>query len=443
MQEYSLKEFLRLATTKELCTGCGTCVSICPNSAIKLMRTNDNTLYIDWDKSKCNLCRACYEVCPGLSVNFDQLNLEVFDKKVQDVLLGNYINCFIGYSNNRKIRYNSSSGGLVTELLIFALEQKMIDGALVVKMKADNPLEAEPFIARTKEEIISASKSKYCPVSANIALKEIIRQDGKFAIVGLPCHIHGIRKAEVLNKKLRKKIVLHLGIFCSHTVNFSGTELLLEKIGIKKQNVRQLYYRGDGWPGHLSVVYKNGRELSLEYHDYWNPLFGPYFFTPLRCMCCYDHTNELADLSFGDAWLHDILVKDKEGTSVVISRSKVGRELLEKAESAGMITLRGISAEKVIRSQYHSLYFKKVGLSPRIAILRSLGKKTPTYSGLKRTVNPLLYMVCLLQILDATISERKNFQSVLKRTPFIFLRGWAAFLYYLELLCYRLTGGVK
>ena len=35
-------------------------------------------------------------------------------------------------------------------------------------MKKDNPLEPEPFIARTREEIIEASKSKYCPVPANI-----------------------------------------------------------------------------------------------------------------------------------------------------------------------------------------------------------------------------------------------------------------------------------
>jgi coenzyme F420 hydrogenase subunit beta len=46
----------------------------------------------------------------------------------------------------------------------FALEEGIIDGALVTRMKKDRPLEPEPFIARTREEIIEASKSKYCGV---------------------------------------------------------------------------------------------------------------------------------------------------------------------------------------------------------------------------------------------------------------------------------------
>ena len=49
-------------------------------------------------------------------------------------------------------------------------------------------------------EPVSATKSKYCPVPANVRIKKILRRNGKFAVVGLPCHIHGVRKAEMLNK---------------------------------------------------------------------------------------------------------------------------------------------------------------------------------------------------------------------------------------------------
>lgn len=137
--------------------------------------------------------------------------------------------------NRLFIRYNSSSGGLITQLLIFALEECIIDGAQVTRMKNDNPLEPEPFIARTKEDIIGASTSKYCPVPANIALKEIIdsKKGEKFAVVGLPCHMHAIRKAEQINKKLSEKTVLHVGIFCGHSSNFLGTKLWLDKFRIK------------------------------------------------------------------------------------------------------------------------------------------------------------------------------------------------------------------
>jgi len=60
--------------------------------------------------------------------------------------------------------------GVVTQLLIFLLEKGIIDGALVVRMREDQPLEPEPFIARTKEEIISTSKFKYCP-SQHVEMK--------------------------------------------------------------------------------------------------------------------------------------------------------------------------------------------------------------------------------------------------------------------------------
>src|SRR4030043_382689 len=115
--------------------------------------------------------------------------------------------------NDEEIRRGSSSGGIVTQLLVYALEKGIIDGALVVRMKKDKPLEPEPFIARSREEIISASKSKYCPVAANVVLKAILSEKGRVAVVGLPCHINGIRKAESALPELKKKIVLHVGLF--------------------------------------------------------------------------------------------------------------------------------------------------------------------------------------------------------------------------------------
>jgi coenzyme F420 hydrogenase subunit beta len=112
-------------------------------------------------------CGTCVGLCPRHSVDFKQLNQEIFGKEPEDILLGNYLNCYIGQVTDYDIRYNSASGGMVTALLIFALEEGLIDGALVTRMKKDRPLEPEPFIARNREEIIEASKSKYCPAPAS------------------------------------------------------------------------------------------------------------------------------------------------------------------------------------------------------------------------------------------------------------------------------------
>ena len=365
----------------ELCTGCGTCIALCPKEAIKLTIDEKKGIYIpELDEKKCDNCGICYKVCPGHEVNFKKLNFEIFGKEPEDVLIGNYLNCYIGYATDYEIRYNSASGGLVTQLLIFALEEGIIDGALVTRMKKDNPLEPEPFIARTKEEVIEASKSKYCPVPANVALKEILesKEGEKFAVVGLPCHIHGIRKSEQINKKLKEKIVLHIGIVCNHTPTFLATEFLLKKMKIKKEDVTKLEYRGKGWPGGINITTKNNVEIFIPLFssNYWGIVFNSFFF-PMRCTLCNDKICELSDVSFADAWIPDLMKDNNVGISLIISRSEISEEVLKKANLKEKIKLKKVDENVVMQSQ--SLYAVKKRLKARIKILRIFGKKIPVY----------------------------------------------------------------
>jgi len=105
-------------------------------------------------------------------------------------MLGTFHACYVGHASDHDIRYNSASGGLATSLLIYALEKKVIDGALVLGMSESNPLETKPFIATNASEVVSANGSKYCPSASNTELHRILCEGGSFAVVGLPCHIH-------------------------------------------------------------------------------------------------------------------------------------------------------------------------------------------------------------------------------------------------------------
>jgi coenzyme F420 hydrogenase subunit beta len=358
-----------------LCTGCGTCAGLCPQNAVEMVLDRHKGIYLPViNRNRCDGCGLCFEVCPGHSVDFNELNLDIFGKQPKDILLGNYINCYVGHATDRAIRYNAASGGLVTALLDFALKEGIVDGALVTKMKENSPLEPQPFLARTREDILSASKSKYCPVSANIALKEILKEEGRFAVVGLPCHIHGIRKAEMLNKKLKQRIPLHFGIFCcGHTDTFLATEFVLQKYGIAKEDVVRLDYRGEGWPGYMKIILKNGTRKLIprnEYIIYHN--FG--FFSPTRCAVCYDGINDLSDISFGDAWLPEV-ADDTVGTSVVISRTTNGELFLQKALEKGIVSLAPIDRKKVRRMDS-----KKIACRMKLGLARLLGRKCPRYN---------------------------------------------------------------
>ena len=364
-----------------LCTGCGTCVALCPEEAVELTINEKKGFYVPKiNEEKCNNCGICYKICPGHEVNFKELNLEIFGKEPEDILVGNYLNCYVGHSTDYDIRYNSASGGLITQLLIFAIEEGIIDGALVTRMKRDSPLEPEPFIARTKDEIIEASKSKYCPVPANIALKEILesKEGENFAVVGLPCHIHGIRKAEQINKKLKEKIVLHLGIICNHTPTFLATEFIFKKMKIKKEEIEKLDYRGEGWPGGMKITTKEGNKIFVPHFSsgYWGIVFNSFFF-PTRCTLCSDKICELSDVSFADAWMPELMKNDNVGTSLTISRNKISEEFLNKAALKGKIELKKVSEKVALQSQ--GLYAVKKRLKARIRILRIFGKKIPVY----------------------------------------------------------------
>jgi len=242
-------------------------------------------------------------------------------------------------------------------------------------MKEGQPLDPEPFIARTREDVVQAMGSKYCPVPANAALKEILDRDGRYAVVGLPCQISGIRKAEAALPRLKQRIVLHLGLFCSHQVGFRGTQLLLDRLGIRKSDVAHLSYRGRGWPGGITIELKDGRQKFLPNlsGSLWDTIFGGFFFAPPACLACGDVTNEEADISFGDAWLPEILGNDRAGTSVSIARSETARELLESAVREGAIHLEPLSAADAIRSQKFFTHFKKVSLEWRLAYSKRSG----------------------------------------------------------------------
>jgi coenzyme F420 hydrogenase subunit beta len=390
----------------DLCTGCGTCVAICPNEAIKLVVNEKKGIYIPKLKDEsCDNCGICYKTCPGHSVDFNELNLKIFGKVPDDLLLGNYQNCYAGHSTDHDIRYNSASGGLITQLLIFALEEGIIDGALVTRKNIGNPLEPEPFIARSKEEIIEASKSKYCPVPANIALREILEsKDGeKFAVVGLPCHIHGIRKAELINNRLKERIVLHVGIFCVYTINFRGTEFLLQRLKIERNNIKKVDYRGEGWPGGMSIELKDGGKIFIPKSKYYDGRFGS--FIPIQCLLCSDHACELADISLGDAWLPEF-ADDKAGKSIIISRSKVAEEILQSMASRRIIELNEIDSGKVAQSQ-GMFRFKRNRLRARIFFFKLFGKKIPSYN--QKLPKPKLsdYLLTIWQYFWIYVSSKR------------------------------------
>jgi coenzyme F420 hydrogenase subunit beta len=408
-----------------LCTGCGTCAAMCPSDAVELLVDPSTGVYVpSLNAQRCNDCGTCLNVCPGRSVDFERLNLEVFRQNPGDVLIGVYENCYIGHAADHSIRYNSTSGGMVTALLLFALEAGMVDGALVTRVRPDRPLQPWPFIARTKEEIVSAALSKYCPVPANVALKQILAgKDGeRFAVVGLPCHLHGIRKAEMADERLRRAIPVHFGLFCQHVDTFFATAFMLDRYGVKSESVARLDYRGRGWPGTMVIARKDGTHKAVPLRQWlvWHALR---LSVPKSCRLCCDETAELADISFGDAWLPE-LQHDHVGSSIIVSRNEVAEQLLRDAVLRGRVVIEKAASRDVVRSQIDALYRKKKEAGAYMRLFR----RDVVQPDNRLTSDALDHAYAILQQFNTSVLfSRRWVWRILKYTPLgvvrLFLRA--------------------
>lgn len=421
------REGPRLASI-DMCTGCGTCYAICPADAIDLRIDFRRGIYYPVaNRDRCIDCDLCTEVCPRLSSDTDTLMRSASDSGPENTVIGHFESCYIGHSIDYRTRSNSASGGLVTAILIAALEEGIIDGALVTRMNDANPLLPEPFIARTRGEVLSASKSKYCPVPANTAVRELLNSDGRFAVVGLPCHLHGIRKAELVSEDLRCKIVLHMGLFCSHTLSFHGTHFLLKKLGIDPCDVTRLDYRGCGWPGGLTVRDREGNESYISNQSpLWNAIFRSHFFTPTACLWCTDLTSEMADLSFGDPWLPDFLEKERVGKSIVISRTRLGEDLLRITTNRRDIELELFDARRVVTSQATYAHLKK-SISPMRQGFYE-GRRPLSAGETEERVRMIERVAAIITVLNSSIGCNRVWRHILERTPSELLYWYSACL---------------
>lgn len=365
---------VQVVVDKDLCVGCGTCYSACPLKAITL--TKNEIFKPSIDLEKCNDCGLCKFACPGYHVDYKLFARENEKEEKYSPLIGRYTKVYLGHAKDRYVRHMGSSGGVITAVLMYALKNGIIDGALVVHTSRLNPIAT---VARSPTELKQAQGSKYIPVPLNVGLRKIINTDGHFAFVGLPCHLLGLSRITLKYPVLAKKITLKLGIFCGRGFDYHNVNYVLRDLGINPSSVRKIRFRGYGWPGKVFIEYVSERASKQIYISYRK--FGEYaggdLFTPKRCVFCPDLTAELADVSSGDAWLREIKESDSEGTSILIARNAWGNKIISEATQAGFINVSKSSVADVIRSQSLGLYSHKIAFATSRRVARILGVEAP------------------------------------------------------------------
>ncbi len=361
-----------------LCMQCGTCEGVCPTGAVALTWDLRAGYLLSVDAQTCTDCGHCHEACPGPGLDFSPGAWwrERNEGALTEDFLGPWRQLWFGWASDETVRHEGASGGVATALMQAALATGAADAVVAVRMSATSPLEAEAVICRSPEEVAACRGSKYNVVATNTVLRRILEEPGRYALVGLPCHIQGLRLAQRRSRRLRERVVLTLGIFCGLTCEPRATAVAARQAGLDREELSFVSYRGPGWPGGMRLETRRGAARGRHYPDYFDGFMAA--LTPPRCRICPDALAELADISVGDAWLDRFTGSD--GVSDVIVRTPAGERLL--AGAAEYLSLQPAGPQEMVASQRETHVVKRDVRRGRLW-LRSLARRPlPDYPGL-------------------------------------------------------------
>jgi len=361
-----------------LCVGCGACAYVCPEQNITLVNVVNSGIRPIYDPARCKECGECIKVCPGYETSnaYPEEKSEVIEELKKS--WGTILEVWEGYAKDPDIRFHGSSGGLASALALYCLEKGGMEGVLHTAEDEKNPLLNKTVISRNRADILSRTGSRYLPAAPCGDLQLIESAHEPCVFIGKSCDVAAMRKIVELRPALDKKVGLAIGIFCAGTPSIKGTMDLLEKLDIDVDDVGALRYRGKGWPGFFSAQCKKdaNRIESLSYREAWGFIQA---YRPYRCYLCPDATSELADISCGDPWYRDIR-EGGPGYSLVLVRTKKGRQILRGAIEAGYVTLER-ALPKVLSLSQKDMPIKRGAVWGRLLTMRAFGIPVPEFVG--------------------------------------------------------------
>jgi coenzyme F420 hydrogenase subunit beta len=300
------------------CTVCGACIAACPNSHIKLIESEPRRPKRTVDCVGCSICYdACYMLRHNLIKDIEGSTIGWGRKES----IGLYRRAVTARTKDTEIKKNCQDGGIVTTLLLYALDAGVIDGALVVGRDGWTPIAR---VARTRDGIIQTAGATYGVVPVLKELRAAVVDHGlsKICVVGSPCHIQSIRYLKHKGLPLASAVKLTVGLFCRENYEYA---CIAEKIRAKGLDINQV--------DKLDVseefnIYAGGKKLSL-------PITGVKSCVPRHCLVCQDFAAELADIAVGSDG-------SPEGWSTVIIRTEQGEKVFAGMEQMGLIDTKAI-----------------------------------------------------------------------------------------------------
>lgn len=360
MENLEVKSFLDLIAevrSRGICGACGGCVSFCSAGQLNALRFGEDGLPEFANEQECLKCGICYLVCPQIRA----LDGELKRKHQWSKPVGQCRELDSAKTTDAQVAAVATDGGVVTSLLLYALDQGLIEGAVV--SHRIGPFSRLPAVATSARELIEAAGS-YFGEAAHLeevgksytsfipAVREVgkLRQWGlqKVAFVGTPCQVYSLRKMQLLKVVPSDAVVLVIGLFCMESFSFNDQARcrLEKKIGITLDSVEKLNIKDD-----IMMSTADGEVLHLPF-DLMDDIARP------ACFACKDFTNEFADISCGG-------LGSPDGYTTVMVRTDTGEQVYSGAQHKGFIRTMNLRNNEQERLHRTALMAKAVSFTAR------------------------------------------------------------------------------
>ncbi|MGO9196476.1 MAG: Coenzyme F420 hydrogenase/dehydrogenase, beta subunit C-terminal domain [Acidimicrobiales bacterium] len=339
----------REVVTSGLCTGCAACIVACPYDVLEYDdgggRYKPFHVEADGGLEDCTHgekgCTLCTRACPRFRDWEPEIDTFLFGRdRTDEEVFGVSEEVVLARASDPVVNQAGQDGGLVSAMLIWALENGVIDAALVSYLEGDGTSwKAIPGVARTREEVLAAAGSRYT-YSANTLAYAEATADGaeRLALVGMSCQASAppvmmARRAG----KVARRFVLTVGLLCSKTFDDAiFPELFEARYGLHREDMAKMNIKGV-----FQIWMRDG-----SYHEV--PLKEAHAWTREGCKMCPDFAAEHADIStggigaFGD-W------------TITIVRTPRGKEIMDRLLADGVIEVRPSSDDPAALELLHKL----------------------------------------------------------------------------------------
>ncbi|MHA1682639.1 MAG: Coenzyme F420 hydrogenase/dehydrogenase, beta subunit C-terminal domain [Promethearchaeota archaeon] len=305
------------------CCNCGVCETVCVPNVI----SRDEKNIRGFNDEMCEKCGLCYASCPRTS-----FSAGTGDESAPVLRIGNYLSIGSYQTSLPELSGKFQDGGLVTSLLLFLLDNKLIDAALITKqLKNWVP---EPILTNDRDEIINAAGTIYASSPVFDGLKQLesisLEDLKKFhvekvdslrvAVVGLPCQMAAIKKMMDIEIFPANIFKYRISLFCyenfDHDVLYK--QKFLEEMKIPLEEIKKVNIKGQ-----MIITRESGTVEKLAQDEFQR-------LAREGCHYCDDLTGRDSDISCGG-------IGSSKGFTTGIVRTTKGKGLIDKAIAAGYV----------------------------------------------------------------------------------------------------------